>query len=242
MIFYYSIRGAATLLDTLRSRVFAMAVAIRGVWLLGDNLYTWLSSISAYIGLLVNRTYGLADDWLSVYGELRRTGANLPGISLLLTYLDDLLSLIRDFGYAVGQALRARFPALYNFSIDPVSYVLEIIYRYTGLSFNFVHNPAATITSIVLSSIGDLRNLITNPYAYIIGKLTQGNPRLYYLFLDPLTWLRQEIGNLSPALRQFLDDPAAYVLDAVVSGLERLLDRYGARIAKVAEKLINSMF
>lgn len=242
MLFYYALRSLASVLSGVRSTITSAANAIRNVWLLGDNLYTWLSSIATNVGLVVTAVQRMADDWLSVYNELKNAGTYVPGLSLLLYYLDDLLSLIRDFGYVVGQTLRARFPILYNFSLDPVSYVLEILYRYTGLSYNFVHNPAATITSIVLSSIGDLRNLITNPYAYIIGKLTQGNPRLYYLFISPATWLRLILSELSPTLMQFIDDPAAYIVDAFINGVERFLDRYGRRLAKVAEKIINAMF
>lgn len=242
MAIYYSIRALANILNTLRENIFEMAVAIQRVWLLGDNLYAWLSSISAFIGLFVNRTYLLANEWLSVYNELRSGVVSLPGIGVLLYYVNQLVDLVVNFSFKVHTIIRTLFPAIYEFALNPVSYVLTILYRNTGLTYDFVFNPRAVILSIINVALGDLRNLIANPYAYIIGKLTQGNPRLYYLFISPVTWLRLILSELSPAIMQFLDDPAAYVLDAFVNGVERLFSRYGVRLAKVAEKIINAMF
>ncbi len=242
MVFYYALRTLANYINGVRQDVFSMAVAIRNIWLIGDNLYTWFASISARLGVTVSYVYQLADSWLQVYNDLRGDLQSIPGLSTLIYYLDDLLSLVKDFAYAVGQAIRNRFPALYNFNFDPVSYILEVMYRYTGLGYSFIHNPTATITSIVNVALGDLRNLLINPYAYIVNKLTLGNPLLQLLLLQPSIWLRREINILFPQWELFINNPSDYVVDAFVLGIERLGDRYGLRLAKVAEKIISIIF
>lgn len=242
MVFYYALRTLALYLNGVRSEIFSMAVAVRNVWLIGDNLYSWFASISARMSVVVSHVYQLAEGWLDVYEQLKDVTPTIPNLSTLLYYLDDLLSLVKDFGYAVWQAIRNRFPTLYNFNIDPVSYILETIYRYTGLSYDFVHNPRGAIASMIYDALGDVRNLLLNPYVYIVNKLTLGNPLLQLLLLQPSLWLRREINILFPQWELFANNPTDYIVDAFILGIERLVDRYGLRLAKVAEKIISAIF
>ncbi len=242
MVFYYALRTLASYLNGVRSDIFGMAVAIQRIWLIGDNLYSWFASIAARMGATVSYVYQLADSWLSVYHQLLNLVPDVPNLSQLLFYLDDLISLVRDFAYAVGQAIRQRFPALYNFNLDPVAYILETIYRFTGLSYDFVHNPRGVIANMIVDALGDVRNLILNPYVYIVNKLTLGNPLLQLLLLRPDLWLRRELNILFPSWEQFISNPTDFILETFITGLERLLARYVVRLVKIAETIIDVIF
>jgi hypothetical protein len=242
MIFYYAIRTLASDLNGVRVAIFSMAVSIRNVWLIGDTLYSWFTQIAAYISLVVNRLYILSDNWLTTYNDLKQAGIYIPGLSELLYYAEDIISIARDFAGKIGQAIRQRYPNIYQFNFDPVNYILNVLYQHTGLSYSFLLNPLAAIAQAVRNELGDIRSLIYNPYAYIVGKLTQGNPLLYYLLIDPRLWLKIELGNLAPFLQAFLYDPTHYIIESVLAGVENLLEYYSARIAKIAEKILSAMF
>lgn len=242
MLFYNALRALANSLNSVRSAVFSMAVSIRGVWLIGDNLYTWFATIAAYLSLLVNLIYTASNDWLNTYNELRNANTYIPGLSEILYYLDDILSLVRDFEFNVASSVRRLFPNLATFNINPVSYVLNILHTYTGLSASFIQNPIGFITGIVNTALGDLRNFIVNPYAYIVGVLSRGNPELYYLLISPRTWLQLELRQAFPALGQFIADPGGYILARLADTLDQTIDSFGMRLAKVAEKIINFIF
>lgn len=219
-----------------------MAVAIRNVWLIGDNLYTWFTTLSAYLSLLVNLGYNAANDWLTTYNELKQANTYIPGLSEVLYYLDDILSLVRDFEHNVDTVVRQRFPNLYSINLNPIAYILQVIYSNTGLSQSFLNNPLGFIQSIVNTALGDVRNLIANPYLYITAVLSRGNPDLYLLLTNPRMWLTNEIGVTFPLLNSFLFDPSGFILARLADGLERTIDSFGVRLAKVAEKIISFMF
>jgi hypothetical protein len=242
MVFYYALRAIASSLNNVRSAVFSMAVAIRNVWLIGDNLYTWFSTIAAYISLLVNLGYSASNDWLSTYNDLKNANTYIPGLSEILYYLDDILSLVRDFEYNVDKAVRQRFPNLYNLNLNPIAYIINTLTAYTGLTAAFIQNPYGFINGIITTALGDLRNFIDNPYVYLTGVLSRGNPDLYYLLINPRAWLQMEIGASFPQLTQLLADPGGYILARLADSLERTIDSFGVRLAKVAEKIINYMF
>ena len=242
MLFYYALRTLAVYINNVRSDIYGMAVAVRNVWLLGDNLYTWLANISARLIAVVVYIYDMAESWLQVYHYLINLVPDVPNLSTLLYYLDDLLSLVRDFFSYLRNGLRQYFPALFNFNLDPVSYILETIYKFTGLTYAFIHNPNLVITALINAALGDVRNLILNPYNYIVGRLTFGNPLLELLLLQPGLWLRRELNILFPGWERFISNPTDFILETFITGLENLLNRYTARLVKLAEAIINAIF
>lgn len=239
---YTTLRALAAAAGSVRGTLYSLALSIRKVWLIGDNLYSWIITLSTLAGLAESVLYNLASDWLDAYNELRNKTATIPGLSNLLYYLDDLLSLVQDFEYNVLKAIKSRYPDAYKFITDPIEYILETLYRYTGLGYDFIHNPRGVIDGIIKSALKDVMVLIDRPYDYFINAIAHANPNLYRLIIDPDAWLTNWFNAFMPALRQFVSDPDGYVIEHFMNGIEGLLDRYIQRIMKLFERILNAIF
>lgn len=242
MLLYNSLRLIAYLTGQVRNTLNGWAVAVRNVWLIGTNLYNWLVTLSSAASQIEGALYSMAGDWLDAYNELKHQTSVIPGLSTLLYYLDDFVSLVIDFPYHVLQALKARFPDGWKFIDDPIAYILETLYRYTGLSYEFIHNPLRVIDRMISAAIGDIRNFLSDPWGYILAIIWRSNPTLYNLMIDPDGFLLGWIFRNLPQIEAFLRDPDGFIVDHFIDSLERILDLYETRLLKLGERLLNSIF
>lgn len=242
MYLYNTLLTLSNGLYGVRNSLFEFAVSIRGVYLLGQYLYSWISVLSAWLGVLGGYVADAAHDWLYAYNDLK-AGINLPPVLQdLIRYADDILGIARDPEWFIRAGINAFFPTLAQLNNNFVAQVIDAIVSHTGLSNNFLSNPAASIRDIARAMLGDLANAINNPRAYIINKLAQFAPTIREFIADPKAWLRSEFTALAPNLQQLLNDPERYVIERLAAGLERLSNQYGSRFAKIVENIINRMF
>lgn len=242
MAFYYALVGLGDAIWQARGTIFSLAISVNGIYLVGQYLYVPMITFSARLGLMASKVYNAADDFKDFRNYVVDNLSGNPLINDLLYYASEIINIVRDFNYFVKQAIQQYFPALTAINRDPVAYILEVLFTRTGFSYNFVFNPATVIKDIALNALGDLRNMLNDPRGYIISKLTQYVPALSFVLSDPRGWLRQEFGLLAPGLSDFLRDPESFITDKLVSGIERFVNQYEKRLAKIAEYILNRMF
>lgn len=239
---YSSLRSLAYYFGRLRSIFDNIARAISGVFIIGQYLSGWFSTLGGIAGLLEGAANNVAADWYDVYRWLINN-IHVDGVLAdLLRYADDLIRFIRYPFEFIGDTIRNRWPSLARFADDPVTYVLEVLYRYTGLSYNFIHDPRSIVQGWVRELVGDVLTIARDPRGWLIDKLNDLIPGFHVLITNAGRWLRDRIEDALPDLDDFLRDPETFILDRMVSGLERLADRYGPRLVKIAEAILQKIF
>jgi len=242
MAFYYALVALADSIWQARGTIFSLAISVNGIYLIGQYLYAPLITFSARLGVMASKVNNAADDFKDFRNYVVDNLSGKPLINDLLYYASEIIAIVKDFNYFVKQSIQQYFPALIAINKDPIAYILEVLFTRTGFSYNFVFNPTTVIRDIVLNVLGDLRNMLNDPRGYIINKLAQYVPVLSFVLTDPRGWLRQEFGLLAPGLSDFLRDPESFITDKLVSGIERLVNQYEKRLAKLAEYILNRMF
>lgn len=242
MDLYYTLRALADYIYDVRSSLFSLGVKINGVYLLGQYLYSHISTLSAYVGYIGSRVADAADDWLKFRAEVMDKIGDNAGLAELIKYIDDILSIVRDPAWFIRSGIRQYFPVLADFDHDASSTIINIVTRGTGLTYSFIMSPATFIAGQITSALGELIAFRNYPRDFIINKLSQYVPELREVLTDPRGWLRREVQTLYAGLSDFLRDPESYIVDKMVSGVERLFNSYASRLAKIAENIINRMF
>lgn len=242
MSLYYTLRELAEWINDVRMKVFYAGVDIKDVWLIGEWLSDALIVISNYIGVVSSITFDVANDWRSVYSNLS-DGIDLPwGLQGLLDYADDILSFIRYPSQWIYNAIDDAFPRVGALLRDPVGEVLEIITRYTGFEFDFIYNTTAWIENKINEVTGDLRDILRDPLGWVERQFDNLFPDAWRIVRDPDGWLLDKIDNYFPDIRNLINDPGDYVTEKLVDFLERAFDRYGRRLAKIAENIIKMIY
>jgi len=242
MDLYYTLRALSEIVYDVRSVIYSMAVKINGVYLLGAYIYPYAASLSAYIGFVASRVAEAADDYLRFRADILSRVSSNPDLMQIIYYADVLLGIARDTGWFIRSGIRQYFPRLNDLDNNLTQTIINVLTSATGLTYSFITNPSSFIAAAINSTLGELITLRNSPRNFIIDKLAQFVPDLRYFLTDPKGWLRSEFANISPGLNDFLRDPDKFILDKVVQGFERFMDLYGARLAKIAENIINKMF
>lgn len=242
MYVYYSLRNLAITFGWLRREFYDWGNAIRNVWLIGQALSGWIFAVSDFIGDLEDNAYHLANDWQALYNWLIHNlgQSNVP--ALLLSYADDLISFIQYADEWIADAIRKSFPGLYEVAKDPIAWVLEVIYNYTGLDIDFVDDPRRVIRNIVNSLIGDIQDILQNPIGWIANQLENIIPDFWRFIYDARGWVRDRVEDEFPFLISFLRDPDGYIENKLVNFLEDIADTYRDRAIKLFEKILQAIF
>lgn len=242
MSVYSSIRYLANVLDLVRVEFYSLYASTRNVWLIGQYLSLFFLSVSNHVLILETRVINLADDWSEFYDWVSENlgSSNVP--ALLLQYADDLISFIREPFDWIADTIRDFFPELQQITRDPVSFVLEILYRYTGLDIDFVDNPRNVIRNIIHDTVGDLVDIARNPSAWIIGELNNIIPNFQKFIADTRGWVRDQIEDEFPNIVDFLRNPEQFIAERLIDFLDDLADKYRDKAVKVTEKILNAIF
>jgi len=242
MYVYYSLRNLAITFGWLRREFYDWGNTIRNVWLIGSNLSSWIFSISNFFANLEGHTYDVSDDWKEFYNWIIHNlgTSNVP--AELLRYADDLISFIKYPFDWIGDTIKVLFPGLYEVAQDPISWVLEVLYRYTGLDIDFVDNPRRVIRNIVDALIGDVIEIARDPYGWIVRQLDNIIPDFWRFIYDARGWVRDRIEDEFPFLMSFLNNPDGFIVNKLEDFIEDLGEKYMSRVVKVTEKILNAIF
>lgn len=242
MYVYNSLRNLGIIFGWLRREFYDWGNAIRNVWLIGPNLATWIFAISNFIAELEGGAYDIAGDWRDFYNWIIHNlgTSNVPAD--LLRYADDLISFIKDPFDWIGDTIRDLFPGLQRVAQDPIAWVLETIYRYTGLDIDFVDDPRRIIRNLIHEVVGDVIDIAHDPYGWIVRQLDNIIPDFWRFIYDARGWVRDKIEEEFPFLLSFLRDPDGFIINKLEDFIDDLGDRYMSRVLKVAEKIFNAIF
>lgn len=242
MLVYNSLRGFANALDAMRREFYSMYAATRSIYLIGQYLSLWFLSLSNLTLRAESEVIDLSNDWLDFYDWLRD---NLGGSSILqelIRYADDLISFMRYPFDWISDAIREHFPGLYRVAQDPIDWVLETIWRYTGLDVNFTDDPRRIIREIVQDIAGDALDILRDPFGWIRDQLDNIIPDFWLLTSDPRRWVSEKLQEEFPFIYEILRDPDGFIEDRLINFLDDLADRYRDKAVKLAEKILQAIF
>lgn len=242
MSLYYAFRNLASYIDRLQSTFLGIQNATRNVFVIGQYLSSWFGTLAAVCGFLESAAEDIAAEWWTFYNWITHNSGIGDDLQDLLSYASQLIQFIRFPGSFLWNVIRNNLPALYSFQDDPISYVLEIIYRYTGLTYDFIHNPFAVIRNVVDASLGSFRYILDNPDGWLFDKVGGWVHDFQTFVYNPGEWVRRRIDEQYPLLDDFLRDPQAFLQEQLLSFLDAIADRYRDRAIRIFEKVLNAIF
>lgn len=242
MYLYYALRNLSNYLGQLRGVFYSLQSATRNVFLIGQYLSSWFGTIAAVCGSLEGAADDAATEWWQFYNWLTHNLGVSDALRDLMRYADDLISFIRYPFEFIADIIRDNLPALRDFQSDPVSYVLEILYRYTGLSYDFIHRPLDAISNAIDNALGDLRRIAGDPAGWLFDQIDNWIPDFRTLVYAPAEWVKRRIEERFPLLDDFLRDPDEFLQDRLVTFLDTIADRYRDRAIKLFEKVLDAIF
>lgn len=242
MHLYYALRNLSNYLGYVRSVFYELRDSIRNVYIIGRYLASWFGTIGGYFGYLENAADDAAAEWWRFYNWIANTLRLDERIRDLMRYADDIIAFIRFPFDFIGDTIRDYFPDLRELTSDPVSYVLEILYRYTGLGYDFIHNPVRFIDGMIDSALGSLRYIVNDPDGWLIDKVSNIIPDFYTLIHSPADWVKARIDERFPLLDDFLRDPDSFLRDRLEDFIDAIGGRYRDKAVQVFEKIVNAIF
>ena len=242
MAVYYGFRGLAAVAFSLRDLFNDWGRGVNGIWLIGENLSPWLFLISSKFYTLWIEFNDVAEGWLEFRGWVIANVTPSSALSQLSYWIDDLISLVRNFDDWVLYTLRRRAPELYDFISNPGAAIIGALTSSTGLSLSFLRDPRGTIIDLVHSVVGEIRDFTSNPAGFIVGALMSHFPNLTLILSDPDGWLISRLRQLSPELGDFLRDPDGFIFDRFVGMIERRIDEVSGLFVALATKILNAIW
>jgi hypothetical protein len=242
MYLYASLRDLSIIFGWLRGEFIHWGNAIKGVWLIGPNLSVWIFSIANFFGDVENAAGDVAEDWKSLYNWLIHNLGVSSVPADLLRYADDLISFIKYPFEWIADTLKDHFPELYKISREPIEWVLETIYRYTGLDIDFVDDPRRVIRNLIKELTGDLLGIARDPIGWLVDQLNNIIPDFWRFIYDARGWIRDKIEDEFPFLMDFIRDPDEYIENKLINFLEDIAETYRDRAIKIFEKVLAAIF
>lgn len=239
MNFYYSLREVAKYIGYFSTYLLTSASEIANVYIVGNALAARFISWGVQLAWVRSWLYNAADDWLDAWNELRNSSIVSSTLSTLIYWADDLAAFASDPDGWIRDAIKSRFPAGARLLTDPAGEVIEIILKRTGIPYDLLFNARNYIANLFVSILGNLRAIYNDPDGWLIGKLNQFFPAAYRILRDPDGWLIGKINSAFPVIAEFIRDPDTFIIEHLIAFLERFVNRYGKRLAKIAESIIH---
>jgi hypothetical protein len=216
--------------------------AIRNIYLVGAHVSPYLINISSWFNGFERSIQELAGDWYDFYRDIVDAIQDAPNLSDLLRYADDLISFIRyPFDWIID-AIRDISRDVRELFDDPIEYILETLYRYTGLGYNFIHNPRSVISGWIEDITGDVREIVNNPRGWLYDRLQDLFPDVMDFLNSPRWWIQDRIQDLFPFAYDILRDPEEFLREKIVDALEDAAERYFTRLLEIAERILQRIF
>lgn len=238
MSFYYALRNVAAYIGDFSTSLLSAASQIQNVYIIGQYLafrfITWgvsLSNVRAWL-------YNAADDWLDAYNDLKNNSVISGALYTLQYWADDLSAFASDPDGWIRDAIRRYFPRAARLMNDPAGEIVDVILNYTNLPYDLVFSPNSYIRNIFNNALGSLKVIYNDPDGWLLSKINQYFPVAVAFLRDPDGWIIQKIYSKFPTLNEFLRDPDLYIVEKFLAFIERFIDRYGRRLAQIAEKII----
>lgn len=105
-----------------------------------------------------------------------------------------------------------------------------------------VNDPTGFVRDRLASLLPGAAAFFASPALWIVERLAAQYGLGASFFADPAGWVREKLFVSYPDLKTLLAQPAVFVVDKFVSGLENLIETYKARLVKLAERAISSLF
>lgn len=242
MYVYNSLLRLAVVFGWLKREFYNWGNTIRNIFLIGQHLSHWLFSVSDFLADLEEGAHDLADDWRELYNWLLHNlgSSNVP--AALLQWADDLIAFIQEPDEWISDVIKSMFPGLRNFLHDPVEWLLESLYRYTGLSIDFIDDPIRVIENLIDNAIRDVRSIIQDPTGWLFEMLDNVIPDFWRFVYDARGWVRRHVEDEFPFIISFLQDPDGFIEDKLINFLDGIADRYRDRAIKLFEKVLDAIF
>jgi hypothetical protein len=242
MTFYNALRMIANFFGIVRDVFYDWGGDIANVFIIGQYLTPRLYAVGNWFANLEYWTDKAAIGWLDVYNDLQDAIQDSPMLTLLLRYADDLISFIRyPFDWIID-AIGEKSQEARELINDPIGFVLETIYTYTGLDVDFVSDPIATIRRIVRNLIRDVQAIIDDPRSWLENTLQDIFPGFFDFISHPGLWIQDRIEDRFPYAVDFLRDPEGYLKDKVLDAIEDAARDYLPRILRITESILHKVF
>jgi len=242
MAMYNAIRTMSNFFGIVRDVFYDWGGDIHAIFIIGQYITPWLYAVGNWFGNLEYWTDKAADGWLDVYNDLKDALQDSPLLTDLLRYADDLISFIRyPFDWIID-AIGERSQDARELINDPISFVLETIYRYTGLDVDFVSDPLAVIRRVVRNVTAGIQAIIDDPRTWLEGTLQDIFPGFFDFISHPALWLHDRIEDLFPYAIDFLRDPDGYLREKILDAVEDAARDYLPRILRIAENILHKIF
>jgi hypothetical protein len=232
--------------DTVQVQFQASEIVIRLSVLLSDLLAfapirSYVNSLLAFIqdpgGAVLNyiagRVYHWTQFWSDPVGWLRTRLQSLGGT--VSQWLNDPAGWVRD-------RLTTAYGHVSQLLTDPTGWLRARVFALAGHVSQFLNDPFGFVRGYFLALAPDLQLFLTFPAGWVRDRLMAATGLTLAFLSDPFGFVRDRLFLLYPALNTFLVAPGAFVVNAFMDGVETTLDVYKARLLKVAERVLASVF
>jgi hypothetical protein len=142
--------------------------------------------------------------------------------------------------------VRDRLTGLYGhvsqFLTDPAGWLRARVIALAGHVATFLTAPAQFVRDQFMALLPFASSFFGDPAGWVRDRLVAATGLTLSFFADPFGWVRDRLFGTYPALRDLLTFPAVTITRYVVDGLEDAIEAYKARLLKVAERAISSLF
>jgi len=188
-------------------------------------------------GRIVNYIGGRIGHWSQfVYDPIGWVRTRLQSLGGTVSqWLNDPAGWVRD-------RLAGAYAHVSQFLTDPAGWMRARVIALAGHVATFLTAPAQFVRDQFTALLPFASTFFSNPAGWVRDRLVTATGLTSSFFADPFGWVRDRLFVTYPALRDLLTLPAVTITRYVVDGLEDALETYKARLLKIAERAISSLF
>jgi hypothetical protein len=149
---------------------------------------------------------------------------------------------LSDPGGWVRDRLTAAYGHVSQFLTDPLGWLRARLAALAGHVTQFLNDPTGFVRFYFTNLAPNLTSFLNDPGGWVRDRFLSATGLTMSFFADPFAWLRDKLFFYYPALRDLLTAPAAFVAGKFVDGIETTIETYKARLLRVFEHALSSLF